>query len=231
MPNIFKSLKPFEWSAWAVGSVAIIACFFAFGNTQYHYLVGALIGVAALVFTSKGAPVGQLLIIVFSVFYGIISLSFRYYGEMITYLGMSAPIALWAFVSWLRHPFDKNRGEVRVNRLSRREICFFIVGCAAVTAAFYFILRAFGTANIEVSTLSVTTSFCAAYLTARRSRFYAVFYAANDIVLIALWALASVASMTYLPMVVCFSVFLFLDGYGFVNWTRMSARQRSASDE
>lgn len=226
---MFKSLKPFEWAAWAVGSVAIIVCFFVFGNTQYHYLVGSLIGVASLVFTSKGYPVGQLLIIVFSVFYGVISLSFRYYGEMITYLGMSAPIALWAFVSWLRHPFG-DRGEVRVNRLSRREIALFAVGCAAVTAAFYFILRAFDTANLAISTVSVTTSFSAAYLTARRSRFYAVCYAANDIVLIALWALASAESMTYLPMVVCFCVFLVLDGYGFVNWTRMSARQRKAAD-
>lgn len=229
MPKIFKSLKPFEWAAWAVGSVAIIVCFFVFGNTQYHYLVGSLIGVASLVFTSKGYPVGQLLIIVFSVFYGVISLSFRYYGEMITYLGMSAPIALWAFVSWLRHPFG-DRGEVRVNRLSRREIALFAVGCAAVTAAFYFILRAFDTANLAISTVSVTTSFSAAYLTARRSRFYAVCYAANDIVLIALWALASAESMTYLPMVVCFCVFLVLDGYGFVNWTRMSERQRKAAD-
>ena len=223
----FKFLTPTEWIIWGLSTAATIACFFAFGNTQYHYLAGALIGFAALVLVSKGNPVGQGLVIVFAVFYGIISYSFGYYGEMITYIGMSAPIAVAALVSWLRHPFDGKKSEVKVDTLSGKEWGIFAALSVAVTVAFYFILRVLGTSNLEVSTASVLTSFAAAYLTARRSRFYAVGYAVNDVVLIALWAMASADEIMYLPMVVCFVAFLALDLYGFVNWSRMYKKQRS----
>ncbi len=42
--------------------------------------------------------------IIFSLLYGIISYTFSYYGEMITYLGMTMPMAVFALISWLRNP-------------------------------------------------------------------------------------------------------------------------------
>lgn len=228
MKNFFKSIKPVEWIIWSVSVAAIVVCFFVFRNTQYHYLVGALIGVTALVFVSKGNPVGQALTIVFSIFYGIISFSCRYYGEMITYLAMTTPMAVVALISWLRNPYKGNKSEVKVNTLSAKEWCLFAVASIAVTAAFYFILRSLNTANLIVSTVSVLSSFVASYLTARRSRFYALGYAANDVVLVVMWVLQTIADVTYLPMIVCFAAFLVLDLYGFINWTRMSQSQQNS---
>ncbi len=121
MKNFLKSLAPVEWFIWIFSIVSIVSCFCAFKNTQYLYLAGSLIGATALIFVSKGNPIGQFLTIVFSVFYGIIAFSFKYYGEMITYLGMSAPIALWAFIAWLRNPYHGKKSEVRVNTLSFKE--------------------------------------------------------------------------------------------------------------
>ena len=80
-------------------------------------------------------------------------------------------------------------------------------------------------ANILPSTLSVTTSFLAVYLTFRRNPFYAIAYAANDIVLIILWTLASLTDTRYISVVVCFAVFLFNDIYSFFCWQRMKKRQ------
>ena len=99
------------------------------------------------------------------------------------------------------------------------------VGAIAITILFYFILVFFGTANIVPSTLSVTTSFVAVYLTFRRDPFYALAYAANDIVLITLWILASVCDIRYISVVVCFVAFLFNDLYGFLNWRKMEKKQ------
>lgn len=230
MKKFLKSVTVTEWLVWGLSVIAIAAFFFAFGNTQYLYLVASLLGATALIFVSKGNPIGQLLTVVFSVFYGIISYSFRYYGEMITYIGMSAPIAVWALVSWLKNPYRGNRSEVKVNRLSRREWCLFLSVSAGVTVAFNFILRALDTANLLLSSLSVLTSFTAAYLTARRSRFYAIAYALNDLVLIALWSMASYENVTYLPMVVCFVSFFATDFYGFLNWSRMTRRQQKKEE-
>ena len=101
---------------------------------------------------------------------------------------------------------------------------------AATTVAFYFILRAMGTANLTVSTVSVATSVLAASLAFLRSPLYGLAYAANDVVLIALWALATSKNIAYLPMIICFSLFLLLDFYGFASWTKMRKNQRAEQD-
>lgn len=216
-----------EWLIWVGGTAAAVACFFVFRNDQYHYLIAAVVGFTAVLFVSKGNPIGQLLTIVFGVFYGIISYAFRYYGEMITYLGMSAPIAVVALVSWLRHPYNGKKSEVQVNTLSAKEWSLFAISAVAVTVAFYFILEALHTANLIVSTVSVFTSYSAAYLTARRSRFYAVGYALNDVVLVVLWSMAAAEDLVNLPIVVCFSVFLLLDAYGFHYWSKLHKKQKA----
>ncbi len=230
MKKFLKSITVIEWLIWGISVISITVFFFVFKNTQYLYLIGSLIGATALIFVSKGNPAGQILTIIFSVFYGIISYSFSYYGEMITYLGMSAPIALWALISWLRNPYKGNKSEVKVNCLSRKEWCIFLTVAVVITAAFYFILQALNTTNLIISTVSVMTSFMAAYLTARRSRFYAIFYASNDIVLIVMWSMASYENITYLPMVICFIAFFAEDMYGFINWSIMNKRQKAGEE-
>lgn len=230
MKKFFESITIAEWLIWSVSVITVTVCFFVFKNTQYLYLIGSLIGATAIIFVSKGNPLGQVLTIAFSVFYGIISYSFKYYGEMITYLGMSAPIALWALISWLRNPYKGNKSEVKVNSLSKKEWAIFLTAAVVITVAFFFILQALKTANLIVSTVSVFTSFVAAYLTARRSRFYAICYGANDIVLIVMWIMASVEDISYLPMVICFVAFLDMDTYGFINWSVMRKRQKAGEE-
>ncbi len=219
-----KNLSRFEKCLWCVSAVVVILSGLA-GQSAWFQVVASVIGVTALIFVARGDVTGQILTIVFSVMYGIISFQFTYYGEMLTYLCMTAPIAVSAVVTWLRYPFEKGKQEVEVNTLKRGEIALVAVMTIAVTVAFYFILSYFNTANIVPSTISVATSFLASYHTFRRSRFYAMWYAANDVVLIVLWVLAAMKDIKYLPMIVCFTMFLVNDGYGFINWSRMQKRQ------
>lgn len=189
-------------------------------------VIASLIGVTALIFVAKGFILGQILSVVFSLFYGVISFFFHYYGEMITYLFMTTPMAICALVSWIRHPHQGGK-EVEVHRLTKKQWLWLSVAAIAVTVAFYFILGALGTANLWVSTLSILTSFYASLLTFFRSPYYALAYAANDLVLIALWIYASLSSLFYLPMVFCFIMFLANDLYGFFNWKRMQKNQKA----
>lgn len=210
---------------WCVSVLLIIVSFLIFDRKNFLMPAASLIGVTSLIYNAKGNPFGQILMIIFSIMYGIISFTFSYYGEMITYLGMTAPMSLFALVSWIKNPYNGNKSEVKVNRLSKKETVFMIVLTLIVTFVFYFILRAFHTASLIPSTVSVTTSFLAVYLTFCRSAFYAVGYAANDIVLIILWVLATLKDTSYISVVICFVVFFVNDVYGFINWSRMKKRQ------
>lgn len=212
---------------WSFSVVLIILSFIIFDKENYLTLSASLIGVTSLIFNAKGNPFGQLLMIIFSILYGIISYSFDYYGEMITYLGMTGPMALFALVSWLRNPYNGKKSEVKVNRISKKEVVFMLILTVVVTAVFYFILKAFNTANLPLSTISVTTSFIAVYLTFRRSAYFALAYASNDIVLIILWILAAVTDISYISVIICFAVFLINDLYGFISWRKMSERQNN----
>ena len=228
MRNIFHYFSKVEITLWSSSVIAIAIFFIAFDPTNPLTLTASLIGVTSLIFNAKGNPFGQFLMIIFSLLYGVISYSFAYYGEMITYLGMTMPMALFALIAWLRNPFNGNKAEVKVNNISKIEQILMWLATALVTFAFYFILAHFNTANIIPSTISVTTSFLAVYLTFRRNPYFALAYAANDIVLIVLWIMASVCDTKYVSVVVCFIVFLVNDIYGFVSWQRMKKRQSAS---
>ena len=226
MKKMLSYFSKLEIALWVSSVALIIVSFLAFDRSNYLTLIASLIGVTSLIFNAKGNPIGQVLMVIFSLLYGIISYTFAYYGEMITYLGMTVPMAVFALISWLRNPYKGNRSEVKVNSISKMEQILMWLATAIVTVVFYFILAHFNTANIIPSTLSVTTSFLAVYLTFRRSPCFALAYAANDIVLIILWVMASITDIHYLSVVVCFVAFLFNDIYGFISWQKMKKRQR-----
>ncbi len=223
--NFISGFTFFEKALWTFSVLLILISFFIFDRVGYLTLAASLIGVTSLILNAKGNPLGQVLMIIFSILYGIISYTFRYYGEMITYLGMTGPMAVLALISWLRNPYGNSHSQVKVNRLKKGEIAFMFLLTAGVTAIFYFVLDWFDTANMLPSTISVTTSFLAVYLTFRRSAFFPLAYAANDIVLIILWVLATKSDISYLSVVICFAVFLVNDFYGFINWSKMKKRQ------
>ena len=225
MRKLLNYFSKLEIALWGTSVFLVIVSFLAFDRTNYLTLAASLIGVTSLIFNAKGNPFGQFLMVIFSLLYGAISYAFSYYGEMITYLGMTMPMAVFALISWLCNPYKGNRAEVQVNRIGNTERMLMWIAAIAVTVIFYFILAHFNTANRIPSTISVTTSFLAVYLTFRRSSYFALAYAANDIVLIVLWIMASVTEIRYISVVVCFIAFLLNDIYGFISWQKMQKRQ------
>ena len=220
-----KYFSKAEVTLWCSSVALIVISFCIFDRENYLTLFASMIGVTSLIFNAKGNPFGQFLMVVFSLLYGIISFTFSYYGEMITYLGMTMPMAIFALISWLRNPYNGNKAEVKVNTISKKERLFIWIGAVVITILFYFILAYFNTANIVPSTLSVTTSFIAVYLTFRRSPLFALAYASNDIVLIVLWIMASAYDLRYISVMVCFIAFFVNDIYGYISWQKMKVRQ------
>lgn len=229
MSKLMNYFSKSEIVLWTTSVMVIVISFCVFDRTNYMTLCASLVGVTSLIFNAKGNPFGQLLMVAFCFLYGIISYTFAYYGEMITYLGMTMPMAVFALISWLRNPYNGNKAEVKVNIISKKETLYMWIGTLVITILFYFILENFNTANIIPSTISVTTSFLAVYLTFRRSPYFALAYAANDIVLIVLWILASIYDIRYVSVVVCFIAFFANDIYGFISWQRMKHRQQNQS--
>lgn len=220
-----------EWILWLSSMILVFVSFLLSPEKDALSVISSIIGVTALIFSAKGNPFGQILMIIFCIMYGVISYIFAYYGEVLTYVFMTGPMAVVALISWLKNPYEGNKAEVKVNQISKTEVVIMFSLSVIVTLLFYFVLKAFGTANLLLSTLSITTSFLAVYLTARRNPFYALAYAANDVVLVALWTLASFTNPEYISTIACFAVFLANDIYGFISWRRMEKRQMQGTKD
>ncbi len=205
---------------WGCSCAAVIISYALCGGGGLLSPAAALIGVTSLIFAAKGHFGGPVLMVAFSIMYGIISYTFRYYGEMLTYLGMTGPMAVLAAIAWIRNPMSGSVNRVQAAKLRKYELWLIPIVTALVTGVFTVLLWKLGTSNLLPSSISVATSFAAVWLTERRSPYFALVYALNDVVLIILWTLASLSDRSYISVTVCFAVFLINDIYGFVSWRR-----------
>lgn len=226
MNNPIKNLSKLDLIIWTVSLSILTISNFTSGNFDPLTLIATYIGITSLIFAAKGNAIGQILMIVFSILYAVISYRFKYWGEMTTYLGMTLPMAVWSAVTWIKNP-AKNGNEVAIQKLTLKHTIRLIIFSAIITAVFCCLLYLFNTPNIVFSTISITTSFLAASLTMLRSSYYALWYALNDIVLIILWTFASMENPIYIPVVINFIIFLINDIYGFVNWKKRESTQNA----
>lgn len=221
----FKELTNFEKILWISSLVIISVSFTLSKDFNIISLFASLLGVSGVMLCAKGNVWGQVLIIIFSLLYAVVSFEQKYYGEMITYLGMTAPVAAVSIYTWIKNPYSDS--EVKVGRLNAKKAVYLFIAAIAVTILFYFILKRLGTSSIVFSTISITTSFLASILTTLRVEYYALAYAANDVVLIILWTIACINDIGYVTMIICFIIFLINDLYGFYNWRKIKAAQKS----
>ena len=165
MNNPIKSLTRREWCLWLASLAVVLIANQITPELDPLTMTAALVGVTSLVFAAKGNVWSQVLMIVFSILYGVISFRFHYWGEMITYLGMTLPMAVWSTVTWLKNPSKENGSEVAIQTLARRHLAALAASTVAVAAVFYYILKLLDTPNLFFSTVSIITSFLAAALT------------------------------------------------------------------
>lgn len=225
MTNPFSNFRFYDYILLIVSVFVVITSNMMTGNVSPLVLVATSLGVIALLFLAKGNVWGQIICIIFCTLYGIISFKIKYYGEMITYVFMTLPMAVFSTVSWLKNPSKEDKATVTIHKLTKREKVLTTLLSIIVTWTFYYILKYFDTANLTISTLSITTSFLASYLTYYRNPYYAFWYGLNDIVLIILWVLATIENFGYFPMIICFAIFLINDSYAFILWKLRQKKQ------
>lgn len=227
MNNPLKVLSSREKVIWLISVSVVVASNFFSEKIDPLTLIAAIVGVTSLIFAAKGHVIAQVLMILFSILYAVISFRFCYWGEMITYLGMSLPMAIWSLITWCQNPSVGNKLEVAIQKLTVRQFVLLAIACVVVTGGFYYLLLRLDTPNLAISTISIATNFLAASLTAMRSSYYGLGYASNDFVLIVMWILASLEDASYIPVVVNFAVFFFNDMYGFISWKKRETKQKS----
>lgn len=211
-------------------SLITITLCFAFGIDKniFAYIV-SIVGVISVLLVAKGLVIAPIINVIYSILYSVLSISQRYYGEAIIYLGLMIPISVISIVSWLKNRNKAQKEVVSVNSIKGKEYLYLSIATVVATIGFYFILKVLNTSELIISTLSLVSSAVASYLMLRRCSYYAIGFIVNDIILITLWILAVVSSgIGYLPSAISFCIFLINDIYGFIHWKIEEHKQNKA---
>lgn len=226
----FKDWTKFELTFLICGLAISILSSIIFGGTIIETLYTSLYLTTALLM-SKGKVESYFVGFISVFFYGIVSYQQGYYGELIITIFLTFPIMIIGIISWLRHQ-DKEEDVVMINSLSRKEVIISFASQLFLFWLYYFLLKAFHTELLVLSSISVVTSVLASYFEARRSELSLFCYVANDIVIITLWMIPVIAGQTALISVLVGPILLLVnDIYGSYNWKKLKNSQKEKYNE
>ena len=221
----FEDWNKFEKSFLICGLLTSIISSIIFNGTVIDTLYTSLYLITALLM-SKGKVECYFVGFVSVFFYGIVSYNQGYYGELIITTFLTFPIMIIGIISWLRHQ-DKEEDTVIISSLSKKEITIALLSQLVLFWIYYFILKAFNTDLLVISTMSVVTSVLASYFEARRSKLSLFCYIANDLVIITLWLIPIISGQIELISVLVGPILLLInDIYGSYNWRRLKKQQK-----
>ncbi len=221
----FEDWNKFEKIFLICGLLVSIISAIIFNGTIIDTLYTSLYLITALLM-SKGKVESYFVGFVSVFFYGIISYNQNYYGELIITAFLTFPIMIIGIISWLRHQ-DKEDDTVIISSLSKKEITIALLSQLVLFWIYYFLLKAFNTDLLVISTISVVTSVLASYFEARRSELSLFCYIANDLVIILLWLIPIINGQTELISVLVGPILLLInDIYGSYNWIRLKKQQK-----
>lgn len=229
--NFFKNWSVFE-IVFIMCSVVIVTIGFVVGEDKniYSFIV-SIVGVLSVIFLAKGWIIAPIVGILYSVLYGILAITMRYYGEMIVYIGIMLPMNIMSIISWLKNRDKENESQVVVNKISTKEYVYLAVATLILAVGLYFVLKALHTSELVISTMSLVAGIIAAYMSYRRSPYYAIAFLFTDLVRIVLWGISLFGGTAmYLPTVLCFVMFVVSDVYGLIHW-RMEEKRQSRNLE
>ena len=223
--NYFKDWNLFEKLYLFVGIVVGILTSIIFNGTIIDSLY-TITYLTTAILMSKGKVESYFIGIISVFFYGIVSYNQGYYGELLITIFLTFPMMIIGIVSWLKHQ-DKDEDVVIISSLSKKEIVFAFSSQLILFWVYYFLLKAFNTDLLMISSLSIVTSVLATYFEARRSELSLFCYVANDLILITLWIIPIINGVTSLISVLIGPMLLLVnDIYGSYNWKRLKDIQK-----
>lgn len=196
-------------------------------KSQLITILSPIIGNITVLLLAKGKKYGQPLGGISTILYSIVSYKNRYYGEMLINICVMLPIFILGTITWFTHN-NKKTNSVEINTISSKEWTIVSLLLIVIFIGVYFLLKAFNTNELFVSTMSVTSCLFANYLQMRRSKYSFGFYLVDDVILTILWLSPIIhGNLLFMPMMISTTINFISDLYGFINWKRTEIIQRS----
>lgn len=224
--KLFKDWTNFE-KLLLFGSIIIVSFSGILFKSDLLTTSCSIVGIITALLLAKGKNLGQVFGLLITVLYSIVSFKNKYYGEVLMYTLLKLPMYVIGILAWKNHKNEKTN-SVEINSIKKNEWIILSIVFIWVFVGIYYLLRAFNTNELIVSTISVLISLVAIYLQIRRSKYIFGFYLLNDIILVFLWGIPVLqGKFILLPMLLNPTINFINDSYGFYNWKKTEVIQRS----
>ena len=224
--KLFKDWTNFE-KVLLFGSIIIVSIVGILFKSDLLTISCSIVGIITALLLAKGKNLGQVFGLLITVLYSIVSFKNKYYGEVLIYSLLMLPMYVIGIITWINHKSEKTN-SVEINSIKKIEWVIVSFIFAGVFVGIYYLLKAFNTSELVVSTISVLASLFAVYLQVRRSKYSFSFYMVNDIILMFLWGIPVVrGSYILFPMLLNPTINLINDIYGFYNWKKTEKIQKN----
>ena len=209
------------------GSVVIVSVVGLCFKSDLLTVSCSIVGIITALLLAKGKNLGQVFGLLITILYSIVSFKNKYYGEVLIYALVMLPMYIIGIFTWINHKNEKTN-LVEINSIEKKEWGIVSIVFALVFVGIYYLLKAFNTNELVVSTISVLASLFAVYLQIRRSKYSFSFYMVNDIILMFLWGIPVIrGSYILFPMLLNPIINFINDMYGFYNWKKTEKIQNN----
>lgn len=224
MKKLLKDWTIFE-KVLLIGSIILVILVGIIFKAEVLTTICSIVGIITALLLAKGKNLGQIFGLLIVILYSMVSFKNKYYGEVIIYLCIMLPMYIIGIISWIKHQ-NNELNTVEVNHIKTKEWIVVSIISIFVFIGIYFLLKAFNTSQLFISSLSVIDSLFSIYLGIRRSKYSFHFYVVNDLILIALWGIPVISgSLILLPMLFNPIINLINDMYGIHNWKKLEKLQ------
>ena len=224
--KLFKDWTNFE-KVLLFGSIIIVGLVGILFKSDLLTISCSIVGIITALLLAKGKNLGQVFGLLITILYSIVSFKNKYYGEVLIYSLLMLPMYIIGIITWINHKNEKTN-SVEINSINKKEWVIVSIVFVGVFICIYYLLKAFNTNELVVSTISVLASLFAVYLQIRRSKYSFSFYMVNDVILMFLWGIPVVrGSYILFPMLLNPTINLINDAYGFYNWKKTEKIQKN----
>lgn len=224
--KLFKDWTNFE-KVLLFGSIIIVGLVGILFKSDLLTISCSIVGIITALLLAKGKNLGQVFGLLITILYSIVSFKNKYYGEVLIYSLLMLPMYIIGIITWINHKNEKTN-SVEINSINKKEWVIVSIVFVGVFICIYYLLKAFNTNELVVSTISVLASLFAVYLQIRRSKYSFSFYMVNDVILMFLWGMPVVrGSYILFPMLLNPTINLINDAYGFYNWKKTEKIQKN----
>lgn len=216
--NEIKGWKKLEL-CWLAVATAVILGLSIYWKENFIGIVSALTGVWCVIFTGKGKRSSFIFGTINVLFYAIVSLKAKYYGEVMLNLLYYLPMNFVGWFMWKKH-MNEETGEVKKTHLSLKKGTVLYALTAVAILLYGTVLRFIGGKLPYIDSMSTTVSVTAQILSVKRLTEQWVLWIIVDVVTVIMWGINFAKGGENIATLAMWSVYLINAIIMFIKWNK-----------